>query len=83
MDITKESIKKYMELRGYHGRQYRFKVIEELLNVDSETAKSIEKITRYIRYNYPADDTSIPNQTKTLQDLDYASIHTFADGKLF
>lgn len=83
MKITKENIKQYMLDRNYIGRKYRFKVIEELLGVNAETAKKIESITRYVRYAFPADETSIPNQKRVLTDMDYISINSVLSGKLF
>ena len=60
MDI--QSLKEYCEKNGYDSRKYRFRIISELLSISEDEAKSVEKITRYLREIFPVDEVGIKKE---------------------
>jgi hypothetical protein len=74
-----DELKAYCEYHGYTSRACRFKVIQELVGITEEEAKSAEKICRYLRQIFPPDKISHEKTNQLLDDLGYGqSIYDLA-----
>ena len=59
-----EKLEAFCQLRGWEGRKYRDKIIEELVGITWEQAKTAETINRYLRWIYPSDEIGIKKESE-------------------